>query len=180
MTAVWLLPVIPVIVCAGSGGQLAREASLGAADAIIDMRRVKRLPIETVEAAHAFGMHAAHHTCLPTFNQAAACCGPWASHAACSWPRLLTAISMYFCSPFSPTVFSYLLWGVGVPLSFAIMTIYYRRLSMHNLPPAELVVSSFLPLGAHFFCSQRLHAAQLLALCCDAYRTACYRRGRWC
>lgn len=38
MTAVWLLPVIPVIVCAGSGGQLAREASLGAADSIIDMR----------------------------------------------------------------------------------------------------------------------------------------------
>lgn len=47
---------------------------------------------------------------------------------------------------------SYLLWGVGVPLSFAILTIYYRRLSMHNLPPAELVVSSFLPLGAWVGC----------------------------
>lgn len=85
-----------------------------------------------------------------------------------------------FLLPIPTTVRSYLLWGVGVPLSFAIMTIYYRRLSMHNLPPAELVVSSFLPLGALFFLPKQLHAAQLLALGGAVYCTTHCLWGRCC
>lgn len=64
---------------------------------------------------------------------------------ACADPRPPSPPHPPLPAPFPPR--SYILWGVGVPLSFSIMTIYYRRLSQHNLPPAELVVSSFLPVG---------------------------------
>lgn len=42
---------------------------------------------------------------------------------------------------------SYILWGCGVPLALFTMVIYFQRLTMHKLPPREVIVSVFLPLG---------------------------------
>ena len=42
---------------------------------------------------------------------------------------------------------SYVLWGTGVPLAMAILVIYFQRLTVHKLPPREVIVSVFLPLG---------------------------------
>lgn len=42
---------------------------------------------------------------------------------------------------------SYILWGCGVPLALFTMVIYFHRLTMHALPPREVIVSVFLPLG---------------------------------
>ncbi|CAI7635993.1 unnamed protein product [Penicillium viridicatum] len=42
---------------------------------------------------------------------------------------------------------SFILWGMGTPLAIAVLVIYYKRLAVHNLPPRELIVSCFLPLG---------------------------------
>lgn len=42
---------------------------------------------------------------------------------------------------------SYILWGMSVPLSMTVIVMYYTRLALHKLPPREIVVSSFLPLG---------------------------------
>lgn len=44
-------------------------------------------------------------------------------------------------------VVSYILWGCGVPLAMMTMTLYFHRLTMHNIPPREVIVSVFLPLG---------------------------------
>lgn len=44
-------------------------------------------------------------------------------------------------------VVSYILWGIGVPLAMAILVIYFQRLTVHKLPPREVIVSVFLPLG---------------------------------
>ncbi|KAL1969193.1 hypothetical protein VTN77DRAFT_447 [Rasamsonia byssochlamydoides] len=41
----------------------------------------------------------------------------------------------------------YVLWGMGVPLAMAVLVMYYQRLAVHKLPPREVIVSSFLPLG---------------------------------
>jgi tellurite resistance protein TehA-like permease len=42
---------------------------------------------------------------------------------------------------------SYVLWGTGVPLAMSILVIYFQRLTVHHLPPREVIVSVFLPLG---------------------------------
>lgn len=42
---------------------------------------------------------------------------------------------------------SYILWGVGIPAAMIIMVIYFQRLAMHKLPPRDVIVSVFLPLG---------------------------------
>ena len=42
---------------------------------------------------------------------------------------------------------SYVLWGIGMCISFLIMALYFHRLVIHRLPDAEVVVSAFLPLG---------------------------------
>ncbi|EXJ83572.1 hypothetical protein A1O1_07195 [Capronia coronata CBS 617.96] len=42
---------------------------------------------------------------------------------------------------------SYVMWGMATPLAMTILVIYYQRLALHKLPPREVVVSSFLPLG---------------------------------
>ena len=42
---------------------------------------------------------------------------------------------------------SYILWGMGTPLAMMILVIYYQRLAVHKLPPREMIVSCFLPLG---------------------------------
>ena len=44
-------------------------------------------------------------------------------------------------------IISYILWGTGVPLAMAILVIYFQRLTIHNLPPREVIVSVFLPIG---------------------------------
>lgn len=42
---------------------------------------------------------------------------------------------------------SYILWGTGVPLAMFTLVLYFQRLTVHNLPPREVIVSVFLPLG---------------------------------
>ncbi|KAJ4859881.1 voltage-dependent anion channel domain-containing protein [Trichoderma breve] len=42
---------------------------------------------------------------------------------------------------------SYFLWGTAMPLSLTCLVIFYQRLSMHNLPPPEAIVSMFLPVA---------------------------------
>ena len=41
----------------------------------------------------------------------------------------------------------YVLWGLSTPLAMTILVIYYQRLALHKIPPREIIVSSFLPLG---------------------------------
>jgi tellurite resistance protein TehA-like permease len=42
---------------------------------------------------------------------------------------------------------SYVLWGTGVPLALVVLVMYFHRLAVHKLPPQEVIVSVFLPLG---------------------------------
>jgi len=42
---------------------------------------------------------------------------------------------------------SYVMWGMSVPMAFSVLVIYYQRLALHKMPPREIVVSAFLPLG---------------------------------
>ncbi|CAK7270601.1 Plasma membrane sulfite pump involved in sulfite metabolism [Sporothrix epigloea] len=44
-------------------------------------------------------------------------------------------------------VTSYILWSLGETFSFFIMTVYFLRLQVHDLPPREVIVSVFLPIG---------------------------------
>jgi len=44
-------------------------------------------------------------------------------------------------------ILSYILWGCGIPLAMFIMVIYLQRLTIVGLPPREVIVSAFLPLG---------------------------------
>lgn len=41
----------------------------------------------------------------------------------------------------------YIMWGMSTPLAMTVIVLYYTRLALHKLPPREIVVSSFLPLG---------------------------------
>ena len=42
---------------------------------------------------------------------------------------------------------SYVLWGMSVPMAFGVLVIYFQRLALHKMPPREVIVSAFLPLG---------------------------------
>lgn len=42
---------------------------------------------------------------------------------------------------------SYVMWGIATPLAMTVLVMYYQRLAIHKLPPREIIVSSFLPLG---------------------------------
>ncbi|KAH9216690.1 C4-dicarboxylate transporter/malic acid transport protein-like protein [Leptodontidium sp. 2 PMI_412] len=44
-------------------------------------------------------------------------------------------------------IVSYILWGTGVPLAMCVLVIYFQRLTLHALPPREVIVSVFLPIG---------------------------------
>jgi tellurite resistance protein TehA-like permease len=44
-------------------------------------------------------------------------------------------------------IVSYILWGTGVPLAMVVLVMYFHRLTIHRLPPREVIVSVFLPLG---------------------------------
>lgn len=41
----------------------------------------------------------------------------------------------------------YVLWGMSVPMALTVIVVYYQRLAVHKLPPREVIVSCFLPLG---------------------------------
>ncbi|KAJ5328190.1 hypothetical protein N7452_008580, partial [Penicillium brevicompactum] len=47
----------------------------------------------------------------------------------------------------STLLVSFILWGMGTPLAIVVLVIYYQRLAVHKLPPREVIVSCFLPLG---------------------------------
>jgi tellurite resistance protein TehA-like permease len=47
----------------------------------------------------------------------------------------------------STIITSYVLWGMSTPLAMTVLVMYYTRLALHKLPPREIIVSSFLPLG---------------------------------
>ncbi|KAK6416294.1 Plasma membrane sulfite pump involved in sulfite metabolism [Oleoguttula sp. CCFEE 5521] len=42
---------------------------------------------------------------------------------------------------------SYIFCGTGIPLAMSVLVIYFQRLTIHKLPPPEVIVSCFLPLG---------------------------------
>ncbi|KAK5262444.1 Plasma membrane sulfite pump involved in sulfite metabolism [Exophiala xenobiotica] len=44
-------------------------------------------------------------------------------------------------------VVGYVLWGLGLPTALFIMVVYFQRLAIHKLPPKEVIVSCFMPLG---------------------------------
>ncbi|KAM0435111.1 hypothetical protein ACHAPT_003200 [Fusarium lateritium] len=44
-------------------------------------------------------------------------------------------------------IISYILWGTGVSTAMLILAMYYSRLMFHDVPPKEMVMSSFIPLG---------------------------------
>lgn len=44
-------------------------------------------------------------------------------------------------------IVSYMLWGMGMGMSFLILALYFHRLTIYHLPDAEVIVSAFLPLG---------------------------------
>lgn len=44
-------------------------------------------------------------------------------------------------------IVSYVLWGTGVPLAMCVLVVYFLRLTTCNIPPKEVIVSTFLPLG---------------------------------
>ena len=41
----------------------------------------------------------------------------------------------------------YVLWGMATPLAMVVLVMYFQRLALHKMPPREVIVSCFLPLG---------------------------------
>lgn len=41
----------------------------------------------------------------------------------------------------------YVMWGMSVPMALSVLVMYYQRLALHKMPPREVIVSAFLPLG---------------------------------
>jgi tellurite resistance protein TehA-like permease len=44
-------------------------------------------------------------------------------------------------------IISYCLWGIGMPLSWIILAIYFLRLTVHEPLPREVIVSALVPVG---------------------------------
>lgn len=44
-------------------------------------------------------------------------------------------------------VISYIFWGIGSPLSWIILTLYFLRMTLHEPLKREVVVSLLLPIG---------------------------------
>ena len=42
---------------------------------------------------------------------------------------------------------SYVLWGMATPMAVCVLVMYHQRLALHKMPPREVIVSVFLPLG---------------------------------
>ncbi|PVU92629.1 hypothetical protein BB561_003718 [Smittium simulii] len=69
-------------------------------------------------------------------------------------PAVVTAASGALVASIQPPstaklviILSYIIWGIGVPLSCCVITIYFARLAFNSLPPPEIIISSILPLG---------------------------------
>lgn len=55
---------------------------------------------------------------------------------------------------------SYVLWGIGMSMATMILVIYFHRLIIHKLPPREVMVSVFIPIGKlrfHWFTPNATH-----------------------
>ncbi|SPO29983.1 related to Malic acid transport protein [Ustilago trichophora] len=61
----------------------------------------------------------------------------------------------------------WVLWGTGFGMAFLLMSLYYARQAIYKIPPAQLIVSTFLPLGP---CGQGAFA--LLQLSSVLYKLA--------
>lgn len=61
----------------------------------------------------------------------------------------------------------WVLWGTGFGMAFLLMSLYYARQAIYKIPPAQLIVSTFLPLGP---CGQG--AFSLLQLASVLYKLA--------
>jgi tellurite resistance protein TehA-like permease len=48
---------------------------------------------------------------------------------------------------FWTVVTSYVLWGASIPLSMTYLAMYLQRLTLHQLPPRNIVVSALIPVG---------------------------------
>ena len=44
-------------------------------------------------------------------------------------------------------IISYILWGIGSPLSWIILTLYFLRMTVHKPLKREVIVSLLLPIG---------------------------------
>ena len=44
-------------------------------------------------------------------------------------------------------VTSYILWGIGQCMSGMVIALYFHRLTIHAMPPKEIVITTFLPIG---------------------------------
>jgi len=44
-------------------------------------------------------------------------------------------------------ILGYVLWGIGVPMALFLLAIYFQRLALHKLPPREVIISVFIPIG---------------------------------
>ena len=44
-------------------------------------------------------------------------------------------------------VISYIFWGIGTPLSWIILTVYFLRMTVHEPLQREVIVSLLLPIG---------------------------------
>ncbi|CAK7237124.1 Plasma membrane sulfite pump involved in sulfite metabolism [Sporothrix eucalyptigena] len=48
---------------------------------------------------------------------------------------------------FTTIIASYVLWGIGEAFSACVLALYFHRLTIHSIPPKEVIVSVFLPIG---------------------------------
>lgn len=66
-------------------------------------------------------------------------------------------------------IISYVFWGIGTPLSWIILTVYFLRLSIHKPLQREVIVSLLLPIGplglSGFSCVYRFLIPCLLGSC---------------
>lgn len=69
-----------------------------------------------------------------------------ASGAGAEVAELLMGIG-YLDHAVGTLVTSYVMWGMATPFAMTVLVLYYQRLALHKLPPREIIVSSFLPLG---------------------------------
>lgn len=44
-------------------------------------------------------------------------------------------------------IISYIFWGIGTPLSWIILTLYFLRMTVHKPLKREVIVSLLLPIG---------------------------------
>lgn len=111
----WLLPFLPCVVASGSGGMVARYAPLGESGGVIYMRwGYPMVPLWYRWDIAGTGLRRA---CVP--QHAGPAPGP---AGRCDW--LASCCAPIPTLPQRPC--SYMLWGIGLPLCFMVMTMYFR------------------------------------------------------